>query len=142
MRSSVSSGALITPATQSPESPRRTETSPFIKLILATPRLRSSGSCARAVVKKPAVNKSVPVKAKNRNVEVRPMMLSPELRPLSCNANTKQHHPYYQLVRVSGRLRTVAENHHPGRDGACLYRATIRLVPRKTRRRCQIGRAH
>ena len=48
--SSVNSGALMTPATQSPESPRRTETSPLIKLIRATPRLRSSGSCARTGV--------------------------------------------------------------------------------------------
>jgi hypothetical protein len=48
MRSLVTTGALIEAATHSPESPRCTETSPFTKLIRATPRFESSGStCAR-----------------------------------------------------------------------------------------------
>src|ERR1035438_4207731 len=79
-RSSVNRGALITPATHSPESPRRTETSPLIKLMRATPRLRSSGSCARAGVKLPAKESIAPVKAKNRKLPKRLIPESPELR--------------------------------------------------------------
>src|SRR5438105_3206567 len=48
-RSWLTSGALKAAATTSPESPRRTETSPFNRLIRATPCAGSySGSCAEA----------------------------------------------------------------------------------------------
>ena len=84
--SAVSNGALTTPATQSAESPRRTETSPFIKEMRATPRLRSSGFCARTGVRIPADNSAAPVKAKNR---MRSMAEPPELHRLYGNADAK-----------------------------------------------------
>ncbi len=47
-RSPTTSGALRAAATKSPLSPRRTETSPLIMLMRATPRLALSGSGASA----------------------------------------------------------------------------------------------
>jgi hypothetical protein len=65
MRSLVTTGALTEAATHSPESPRCTETSPFTKLIRATPRFESSGStCARTGLM-PPISSATPAKLYN-----------------------------------------------------------------------------
>src|SRR5215467_2635095 len=71
----------MTPATHSPESPRRTETSPLIRLIRATPRLRSSGSCARACRKLPARKSTALMIIRNRKLPKRLIRSIPNYVP-------------------------------------------------------------
>src|ERR1035438_2817946 len=113
MRSSVSNGALTTPATHSPESPRRTETSPLIKLIRATPRFISSGSWARAGVAAPAIQTTAPVSTKNRRSNMRFMAKPRQLRPSHGTAHAKPELFWNEWILCVARPAEVAENHQP-----------------------------
>src|ERR1017187_4534737 len=79
------------PAVANPlkQAPRQTETSPFIELVRATRRLRSSGSCARTGVKLPATESIAPVKARNRKLPKRLMPESPAPRSHLCTVMAK-----------------------------------------------------
>src|SRR5688572_14644695 len=70
---------------KSPESPRRTETSPFSRLTLATPRPGpSSGSCAHTGALNPHATTNITARVANMAFAFRPVQCTRDTKVLSC----------------------------------------------------------